>query len=203
MTSSLAYPPQTGPQGPAGATGASGPTGAQGPKGDIGPAGSQGAPGATGATGATGSPGPKGDTGSQGPQGATGATGAQGPAGINAFGTPTARSIAAATAYQATDPTKPAIVSINLTSTASISLTGGTSNAAQVIIGATNAVASGTGTVIGLYSNTNTGALTIGLALSTISAVPVTFTLPAGWFFAFRITSGAVTATSAFDQAVG
>lgn len=29
------------------------------------------------------------------------------------------------------------------------------------------------------------------------------YALPAGWFFAVRVTSGNVTITSAFDQAVG
>ncbi len=118
------------------------------------------------------------------------------------IGTPNARTFAAATAYQATDPTVASIVSLNLTSTATISLSGGTTNSAQVVIGPTNAVASGTGAIIGLYSNTNTGTLTIGLNLSTVSAVPITFVLPAGWYMAWRITAGTVTATSAYDQSL-
>lgn len=79
----------------------------------------------------------------------------------------------------------------------------GTTNSADVIIGATGAVASGTGTVVCKYANSNTGALTIGLNLSTIAASPCTFTLPTGWFFAVRQTAGTVTITSAFDQSVG
>jgi len=118
-------------------------------------------------------------------------------------GTPTARTLSLATAYQATDTSKPAVVTVNLTSTATLSLTGGTTNTAQIVIGSTNGVASGTGTVINQYSNTNTGALTVGLNLSTVSAVPATFTLPAGWYFAVRQTSGTVSITSAFDQSLG
>lgn len=116
---------------------------------------------------------------------------------------PTSRSLSLATAYQATDNTKPSFVTINLTSTAAISLSGGATNAADIVIGSTNGVAVGTGTQIGKYTNSNTGSLTIGLNLSTISGVGYSFALPAGWYFAVRQTSGTVTITSAFDQALG
>lgn len=119
------------------------------------------------------------------------------------IGTPNARSLTLATAFQATDNSRAAMVTVNLTSTATLSLSGGTSNSATVVIGATSAVASGTGTVIANYSNTNTGALTIGLNLSTVSAVPVTFALPKSWFFAVLQTAGTVSITSSFDQAIG
>lgn len=119
------------------------------------------------------------------------------------MGTPNTRSLSLATAFQATDNTKPAMVTLNLTSSATLSLSGGTTNSANVVIGSTSAVASGTGTVIGSYSNTNTGALTVGLNLNTVSALPIAFCLPIGWFFAIIQTSGTVTISSAFDQAVG
>lgn len=117
-------------------------------------------------------------------------------------GSPNSRSVSLATAYQATDTAHAALVAINLTSTASISLSGGTTNSATVVIGSTNGVAGGTGTVICNYSNSNTGALTIGLNLSTVSAVPCSFVLPAGWYFAARQTAGTVTITSVFDQSM-
>lgn len=132
-----------------------------------------------------------------------GNAGADGAAGVNAFGSPSSRSLSLATAYQATTTAKPAVVTVNLSSTASLSLTGGTSNTADVVIGSTNAVASGTGTLICRYANTNTGALTVGLALSTTAASTCTFALPAGWYFAVRQTAGTITITSAFDQVVG
>lgn len=141
--------------------------------------------------------------GPAGAAGATGPTGSIGPAGPSSFGTPNSRALAAATAYQATDTAKPAIVNINLNSSASLSLSGGTTNTADVVIGSTSGVASGTGTVICRYANTNTGALTIGLNLSTVSGTTCSFALPAGWFFAWRITAGVVTVPLAYDQPVG
>lgn len=162
--------------------------------------GDAGATGSTGSTGPTGAQGIQGATGSTGAAGSTGATGA---AGVNAFSAPNSRSLSLATAYQATDTTKPALVTINLTSTANLSLSGGTTNSADVVIGSTNAVAGGTGTVISKYSNASTGTLTIGLNTNAIAATSATVALPSGWFFAVRQTAGTVTITSAFDQAVG
>lgn len=191
------------------------------------PQGVAGAAGAAGATGATGSPGSAATVSigsvtalapgstptvtNVGTSGAailnfgltTGNPGADGAPGANSFGSPTSRTLSLATAYQATTIAKPAVVTVNLSSTASLSLTGGTSNTADVVIGSTNAVASGTGTLICRYANTNTGALTVGLALSTTAASTCTFALPTGWFFAVRQTAGSVTITSAFDQVVG
>lgn len=129
-----------------------------------------------------------------------------GATGPSAIGAPTARSVAAATAYQATDKTKPAIVTLNVASTAALTLTGGQTHTAELLIGPTAASVTGTsptGTAIARYSNSNTGALTIGLAISTIDGKPITASLPAGWYFALRIVSGTVTIVSAFDQAVG
>lgn len=156
--------------------------------GIAGPAGPIGATGAAGATGSTG---------------ATGASGSQGAAGMNAFSSPTSRTLLLATAYQASDPTRPACVTINLNSTASLSLTAGTTNTADVLIGSTSAVAAGTGTIVGRYSNSLTGTLVVGLALNTVSSYTSNLSLPTGWYFAVRQTGGAVTITSAFDQAVG
>ena len=61
----------TGPTGPDGATGATGPTGPTGPNGATGATGPTGPNGATGATGPTG---PNGATGATGPTGASGPT---------------------------------------------------------------------------------------------------------------------------------
>lgn len=187
-------------QGPQGVVGSTGPTGS------IGSTGATGSPGSTGMTGATGPAGSAGSTGATGPAGATGptgSTGATGSAGVNSFGSPNSRSLSLATAYQSTDNTKPSVVAVNLTSTATLSLTGGTTNTATVVIGSTNAVASGTGTVICNYNNASTGTLTIGLALSQVAASTCMFALPTGWYFAVRQIAGTVTITSGFDQAVG
>lgn len=120
-----------------------------------------------------------------------------------AIGAPTTRAVALATAYQATDPSKAALVSINLTSTATISLSGGGTNTADLVIGPTNAIATTGGSALGKYTNSNTGALTIGLNLSTIAANGYTLPLPAGYWFAVRQTAGTVTVVSAFDQSAG
>lgn len=181
-------------------------TGVQGSAGSTGATGSVGATGSTGATGSQGVAGPTGNTGAAGPTGTTGAagpTGSQGVAGVNAFGSPNTRAVSLATAYQATDPTKPAIVTVNLTSAAALSLSGGTTNTADVVFGPTNGVAGGTGTALAKYANTNTGALTIGLNLSTTMTTPCTIALPANWYFAVRSTAGSVTIVSCFDQSVG
>lgn len=119
------------------------------------------------------------------------------------IGIPNTRTLALATAYQATTITKAAVITLNLTSNAGLTLGGGTTNTAAIIIGATNAVASGTGTTVGTYSNALTGTLVVGVAINAVATQPITFVLPAGWFFAIRQTSGTVTISSAFDQSVG
>ncbi len=124
------------------------------------------------------------------------------PPAISVFGTPTSRTLSLATAYQATSSSLPAIVTVNLNSTAGLTIGGGTTNTADVVIGATSAVASGTGTIIGRYANTLTGTLIVGLAVNTTSGASVTFALPAGWFFAIRQTAGTISITSAFDQSM-
>jgi hypothetical protein len=120
-----------------------------------------------------------------------------------AAGPPVTRTLSLGTAYRASNPSSAAVVSVNITSTASISLSGGTTNSADIVVGPTSGVSGGTGSVVGKYSNSNTGSLTLGLNLSTISAVPCVFDLPAGYYFAIRQTSGTVTITSAFDQTLG
>jgi hypothetical protein len=119
------------------------------------------------------------------------------------IGQPVARTLALATAFQATDPTKPALVTVNLTSIANLTLAAGTTNTADLVIGATSGVAGGTGTVIAKYRNSLTGLLVVGLNINTDSGVAVLLPLPVGWFFAIRQTSGSVVITSAFDQALG
>ena len=115
-------------------------------------------------------------------------------------GTPTALALILGVAAQANDPTKSALVMVNLTSAAALSLAVGQTNTAEVVIGPTAAVAAGVGTVIGRYRNSLTGALIVGLAVSTDSGSLLTFALPAGWFLAVRQTGGVIAIASAFDQ---
>src|SRR5262245_28744811 len=67
------------------------------------------------------------------------------PASPPAISSPNSRTLSYSTAYQATNNAKAATVNINLTSTATLSLSGGTTNSATVYIGSTTGVSSGTG----------------------------------------------------------
>lgn len=179
----------------------------QGPAGATGAAGAQGTMGSTGATGATGTNGAVGAAGSTGPTGATGPTGSAGPTGptggFSAYSQPSARTFALATAYQCTDNTKPCILTVTLTSTASLSLSGGTTNTADVVIGTTSGIATSGGTRIAQYSNSLTGTLTLTLAANTASNATYTVNMPASGFFAIRGTSGTVTVVnSSVEQTV-
>lgn len=147
-----------------------------------------------------GEKGEKGDPGEQGIQGP------QGIAGVNSFSIPTLRTpINKATAYQAIVSNKPAIIMITLSSTSSFSLTGNVSNEANIIMGSTNAVASGTGLVMAKYANVLGGGLVVGVSVTNKSTQTYTINLPAGYFFAIlnaNNTTG-VTIDSVFEQTIG
>jgi len=170
----------------------------------MGGGGVQGPAGPTGATGPAGPTGPTGPTGATGATDATGPTGATGPAGPSTIGAPTSRALTLGTAYQASDTTKPALITISLQANSTISLSGASNNEGQIVIGATNAVAGGTGSAVGNYKNNLSGALVVGLSLGNQAACSYTIALPAGWFFAIRQTAGTgLQIVSAFDQALG
>ncbi len=207
-------PGKDGINGNDGIDGKNGLDGAKGEKGDKGDAGAQGIQGLKGDQGIQGIKGDKGDNGAQGLKGetglqgskgdtgATGAQGIQGLPGVNSFGFPTLRtSIAKATAYQALNPSKPAVITITLNATSNATLTVAVNNSANIIIGSTNAVASGTGTIVGKYNN----ALSVGVLISTSIANTYTVALPANWYFAIvnaNNTTGVVIDT-VVDQSVG
>lgn len=119
------------------------------------------------------------------------------------LGSPNGLSLSLATAFQASDPTKMALVSVNITSTANFSLAGGTTNSADILIGPTAAVAAGTGNVMGKYSNSILGTIAAGLNMNSVMSNAYFVFLPKGWYCAIRQTQGNVTITSAFDQAIG
>lgn len=120
------------------------------------------------------------------------------------YGSPTSRTLSLATAYQCSDNTKPCVVTINLNSTAALSLSGGTTVIGEVRIGSTSGVATGGGTAVGAYKNSLTGTLTIGLNMSTESYNTITVFVPIGWYFSPRQTSGSgLVVVSAFDQVAG
>lgn len=198
-----------GPAGGAGSTGATGSAGAQGPQGDTGatgPAGSTGGTGATGATGAAGTQGIQGITGSQGTQGvaggagstgATGATGDQGPAGatgsqglqgnpgLTAFGFPSTRTLVVSTSYQATDNSKPAILTLSPACTNTTTVLTSSACTMQVRMH-TATVTCSTGTVYSTWTST----YALGLLLTSASGSPVDVKLPAGAHFILCPTAG-------------
>ena len=147
--------------------------------------------------------GDKGADGINGTNGTNGANGTNGLPGVNAFGYPNARTVALATAYQCSDPTKPGIFTITLTSTASLSLGGGTTNTADVLVGNSSTIATTGGSAVGKYSNTITGTLVVGLGINTVANTTYTVFVPAGGYVAVRQTGGTVSVVSAFDQSVG
>lgn len=118
-------------------------------------------------------------------------------------GTPVVRTVALGTAYQASAPSKGAMVTVTLTSSANLSLTGGGTNTADIVIGTAASIASAGGTTIGRYGNSSTGTLQVGLQLSTIATNSYTIALPPGYWFAVRVTSGVVSVVSAFEQPLG
>lgn len=185
-----------GDKGSPGVQGIQGERGLQGEKGNDGSIGPRGLKGEDGATGLQG---PKGD---QGIQGLKGDTGNQGAPGVNSFSIPTLRTpIAKATAYQALNPLKPAVITITLNAVSNATLTIATNNAANILIGPTTAVSTGTGSIVGKYNNT----LSVGVLISTGIANTYTVALPIGWYFAILNASGTtgVTIESVFDQSVG
>lgn len=134
-------------------------------------------------------------------KGPTGATGPAGPTGgFTAYGQPTTRTFALATAYQCTDTTKPCVFTITLTSTANLTLTAGTSNTADIVVGTTAGIASSGGVTIAKYSNTLTGTLVVGLALNTNSNASYTINMPAAGYMAIRQTSGTVTVVNSSTE---
>lgn len=190
-------------QGPAGTNGTNGTNGSVGAMGATGAMGSTGAAGTNGTNGTNGSVGATGSAGATGATGGTGATGATGPAGPSTVGYPNARALSLATAYQCTDNTKACIVTVNLNSVASLSLTSGTTVTGEVRVGSTNGVATGGGTAAGVYKNSLTGTLIVGLGISTESYNTITVAVPIGGYFAVRATAGTLVIVSAFDSQVG
>lgn len=195
-----------GPQGPTGPTGPKGDNGAQGIQGVPGIAGTNGTNGAQGATGPAGAastvPGPQGPIGLTGPQGPQGATGAQGPAGTAAsafnFGTPIARTLALATAYQAIDATRAAITTISAACTNSTTVLASSACTLQVRQSPTLPTCS-TGVVTATWTST----VQLGLVFTQTSGAPMDVKLPIGGYFILCATAGTFTINTAVEQSAG
>lgn len=119
------------------------------------------------------------------------------------IGMPNTRAISTGTAYQATDPSRAAMVEVSIASVASLSISGGATNAAAVYVSATNSVGSSGGIQVCSYNNANTGTLIVGINTNASQTSPCTFNLPVGAYFAVRVSSGSVTLPAASDQSIG
>lgn len=118
------------------------------------------------------------------------------------FGTPNARTLTVGTAFQATDPTKAAIVTISPQCTAAMTISGGSTCTMQARVG-TSGLTCSSGTVVAQWTNGNTGTLTIGLALNQTVGSPGSINLPIGGFGILCATSGTFTVPAAVDQSAG
>lgn len=113
------------------------------------------------------------------------------------FSLPTARTIAASTSYQATDPSKPAIIVPSYACQNATTVLAASGCTLQVRMG-TGTLTCSTGTVYYTQSLT----VGLGLLLTQNSTNPVQINLPIGASFAICPTAGTFTIT-AVEQAVG
>lgn len=177
----------TGPEGPAGPQGVAGP---QGPQGSVGPQGNQGIQGVQGASG------PQGLQGATGPQGVQGPIGATGPASLGPVNT---RTLAYATAYQATNPAKAALITVSLATNVVVVVAGGTDAQVSMKVGPTNSIASMT--TVATYRK-NFGGVTL-LGAGGWFKDCATFAVPAGYYFALSQDLGTTNIDTAVDVQVG
>ncbi len=114
------------------------------------------------------------------------------------------RTIALATAYQALDPSKPALVALTLKAPTTLTLTTGTTITGDIRIGSAPDVATGGGTTQSLYKKSLTGTLAIGVNVATDDYETKSFMLPANGYFAVRqLTGSGLVVISASEQAMG
>lgn len=117
------------------------------------------------------------------------------------FGTRNARTFAVSTDYQATDPTKPAIVKVSPVCTASLSLSAGGTCTIQARVSA-GVLTCSTGDVVATWTNANTGTLTVGLGLNQTVGAPGNIELAIGEHFMLCATSGTFTLANGMDRAL-
>lgn len=210
----VSVPVTTGQQGIPGPQGQQGVQGIQGQPGQDG-VGTPGAPGNTGATGATGDSayqlavangfigtqpewllslkGSKGDKGDSGAQGLPGT-----PAPTFNYSAPTARTVAVSTAYQATNPAKPADISISPSCTNNSTLIAASACTMNVRQSSTAGLTCSTGTVVKSWSST----IALGVAITQGNAFPFDLKLPIGGYFILCPTAGTFT-IAAVEQTAG
>lgn len=125
-----------------------------------------------------------------------------GPAGTAAVGAPISRTVALATAYQATDPAKPAMVTVEVEVSTTITLAGPGANTIELVIGQAPTIATTGGTRADVFRSDVSVSILISVGL--LNRATLRTMLPAGWYFAVRRPSGsASTIVGAFEQALG
>lgn len=118
-------------------------------------------------------------------------------------GYPEPRSISLATAYQAIDPTRAALVVVTFSSPMMISLSAGSTVSGDLRSGPSANVATGGGQLVAPYRKSLTGVLGIGLNLGIDDYETKSFLLPIGGYFAVRQLSGTgMLVISASEQAL-
>lgn len=136
------------------------------------------------------------------PAGAKGDTGNAGPTTV---GSPNTLSPSFGTAYQATDPAKPSLISTIIDAAYTITIAGTQSDTVELRIGPVQAtVANGSGgTGYPAFKSSLTG-ITLGIGMGIISRSQIAAWLPTGWYFAIRRISGSTaTIVQTTDQSLG
>lgn len=114
------------------------------------------------------------------------------------YGAPNVRTLNMATAYQATDPSKAAVVTVSPQCTNTTTLIAASACTMTARVGVAGLTCS-TGTVIAMWTST----YTLGLVLTNASGSPMDIKLPIGGYFILCSISGTFTINSAVDQSAG
>lgn len=115
------------------------------------------------------------------------------------FGDPTTRTLAVSTTYQASDPSKAAIVTVSPNCTNATTVIAASACTLQVRQSASSGLNCSNGTVASTWTST----YALGLLLTNASGSPIDVKLGIGRYFILCPTAGSFTITTAVDQAVG
>lgn len=141
----------------------------------------------------------KGSKGDKGDKGDTGAQGLPGtPAPTFNYSAPTARTVAVSTAYQATNPAKPADISISPSCTNNSTLIAASACTMNVRQSSAAGLTCSTGTVVKSWSST----IALGVAITQGNAFPFDLKLPIGGYFILCPQAGTFT-IAAVEQTAG
>lgn len=117
-----------------------------------------------------------------------------------AIGAPVTRSLSLATAYQASTPTKPALLKVEITCVTTVGVGSPQTNTIELRIGPNNTVASGGGTRADVFRSDLSVTL---ISLGWTSQGVLRAEIPAGYYFSINRTVGSGTSiVTAYDQAL-